>query len=285
MQPAHHIEAVRSCLSHEGPPWPQGTIGRIQSAGEEWPDAYRYTPMRPDEAEACSVIWWHPVWNCVVAQRCYGVLFWTAERGHIVQQIGQAGGSFGQGTFAGALVHVFRRCHLAGLGRHCGGRSEVRQPVSRYDGMQHGLTKSRSPAGSMANFSVFSMTSRMYHPEPFASGAGMRSSQKVADSVELARLTGLHRGMAAKLYGISDFLETGMLARVGQAGPRSSSSVTFFRLQPRLAAGSFDRRLWASDAACENGSGSAELLAVTNPGKPNEARVGGANTIPSPPPP
>ena len=57
IQPAHHIEAIRSYLGHEGIPWPNGSEGSIQSAGEDWPDAYRYTPMKPDEAEACIVAW------------------------------------------------------------------------------------------------------------------------------------------------------------------------------------------------------------------------------------
>ena len=90
---------------------------------------------------------------------------------------------------------------------------------------------------------------------------------KVADIIALARQAGLHSGMAAKLYGICNFLETGMFARVGRAGlaaikdrqydhetgatPEIIASFDFphdlLRLQPRreyrLIAGSFNRLL------------------------------------------
>ena len=42
--------------------------------------------------------------------------------------------------------------------------------------------------------------------------------QKVTDIISLARQTGCPSGTAAKLYGISNFLETGTFARVGRAG-------------------------------------------------------------------
>jgi hypothetical protein len=110
--------------------------------------------------------------------------------------------------------------------------------------------------------------------------------------------------VAAKLYGISNFLETGMFARVGRAGltaikerqydhgititPEISSSFDLlcdlFRMQPRreywLVAACFSRILVASDAAYENGRGSAGFLAVVNPGTPNEIRVGRVIDIP-----
>ncbi len=76
IQPAHHSEAIRSYLGHEGIPWPKGSEGCIQAAGEDWPDAYRYTP-------------------CVVAPnlevRCGPAVLRDAlrfaKRSHIVQQI------------------------------------------------------------------------------------------------------------------------------------------------------------------------------------------------------
>ena len=41
---------------------------------------------------------------------------------------------------------------------------------------------------------------------------------KVSGMIWLAREAGLHSGSAAKLYGICNFLETGMFARIGRAG-------------------------------------------------------------------
>ena len=41
---------------------------------------------------------------------------------------------------------------------------------------------------------------------------------KVLSIIGIAREAGLHPGMASKLYGVSNFIETGMYSRVGRAG-------------------------------------------------------------------
>jgi len=127
---------------------------------------------------------------------------------------------------------------------------------------------------------------------------------KVVDIIGLARDLGLHSGTAAKLYGISNFLETGMFARIGRAGLAAIKDRQYdhhteitvelktsfeliedlFKMQPRreywFAARTFRRVLVASDAACENGVGSAGFLAVLNPGREDEVRVGRVIVIP-----
>ena len=127
---------------------------------------------------------------------------------------------------------------------------------------------------------------------------------KVGDIIKLAREAGLHSGTAAKLYGIANFLETGMFARVGRAGlaaikerqydhktsitPEITSTFDFlqdlFKMQPRreywLMENLFSKILVASDAAYENRTGSAGFLAVLNPGQPIEIRVGRVIDIP-----
>ena len=47
----------------------------LLSGGEDWPDAYRYTPMRPEESKACVVVWWHPEKSAPVFQIYHGLLF------------------------------------------------------------------------------------------------------------------------------------------------------------------------------------------------------------------
>ena len=41
---------------------------------------------------------------------------------------------------------------------------------------------------------------------------------KVLSIIGMAREVGLPAGMASKLYGVSNFIETGMYARIGRAG-------------------------------------------------------------------
>ena len=60
MQPAVHLSLLfRSMQEDEGffPP-----DDGISSGGEDWPCAYRFTPMRPEDALACVVVYWHPEW-------------------------------------------------------------------------------------------------------------------------------------------------------------------------------------------------------------------------------
>jgi hypothetical protein len=128
--------------------------------------------------------------------------------------------------------------------------------------------------------------------------------KKATGITHVARESGLQSGVAVKPYGISNFLETGTFARAGRAGlttikerqydhgvsitPEISSSFylprDLFRMQPRrdywLVASGFSRILVASDAAYEDGRGSAGFLAVVNPGTLNEIRAGRVIDIP-----
>ena len=53
--------------------WPEGET--IVTAGEDWPDAYRYTPMNPEESRGCVVVFWHKARRQPVFQVYHGLLF------------------------------------------------------------------------------------------------------------------------------------------------------------------------------------------------------------------
>jgi len=73
LQPAHHLATLADELTERDTPWPNDE--GVSSGGEDWPDAYRYTPMRPEESRACVVVWWHPEKVTPVFQRYHGLLF------------------------------------------------------------------------------------------------------------------------------------------------------------------------------------------------------------------
>ena len=128
---------------------------------------------------------------------------------------------------------------------------------------------------------------------------------KVASIISMAREVGLPSGMASKLYGVSNFIETGMYARVGRAGlwaikdrqKETSFEITpsislsfellsdLFKFKPQreymLWGGVSRRAITASDAAYENGRGSAGFLSVIDPGEPEETRLGKVIVLPS----
>jgi hypothetical protein len=127
---------------------------------------------------------------------------------------------------------------------------------------------------------------------------------KISSIIRIAREVGLPAGTASKLFGISNFTEGGMYGRIGRAGLRAikdrqketafkiTPAITLsfelisdlFRLMPRR-----EYQLWnltrrriitASDAAYEDGKGSAGFLSVIDPGQPAETRLGRAITLP-----
>jgi hypothetical protein len=120
--------------------------------------------------------------------------------------------------------------------------------------------------------------------------------------VEVAEASGLPPGMASKLFGVCNFLETGMFGRVGRGGLNHIKQRQFekeygltegirvsFQLikdllsfRPRreylLEVSGRKRAVVATDAAYERGEGRAGYLLVLQPGRPQEERKG-ANVL------
>ena len=72
-QPAKHVAALTEAAKECKLP---GMENRpLESGGEDWPDAYRGTPMNPAHAEACVVVYWHPGWNEAAFQIYHSMLF------------------------------------------------------------------------------------------------------------------------------------------------------------------------------------------------------------------
>ena len=127
---------------------------------------------------------------------------------------------------------------------------------------------------------------------------------KILSIINMARDVGLPPGVASKLYGVANFTETGMYARIGRAGlwaiKDRQKETTFemtpsldlsfellsdlFRLRPQqeylLWSGTLRRAITASDAAYEDGKGSAGFVSVINPGRPEETRLGKTIALP-----
>ena len=72
-KPAHHLATLVAELAARNMSWPRNE--GVRPDGEDWPDAYKYTPMRPEESRACTVVWWHPERGTPVFQRNHRLLF------------------------------------------------------------------------------------------------------------------------------------------------------------------------------------------------------------------
>ena len=73
LQPAHHLTILRQELAKQRKSLPDDEL--IHTGTEDWPDAYRLTPMDPDDAEACVVTYWHAQRQEPVFQIYSGMLF------------------------------------------------------------------------------------------------------------------------------------------------------------------------------------------------------------------
>ena len=74
LRPAQHIAITHHYLDAEG--FRQAQAGAAwESGGEDWPDAYRHSPMGRAESLGCVVVWWHELWGEPAYQLYSGLLF------------------------------------------------------------------------------------------------------------------------------------------------------------------------------------------------------------------
>jgi len=301
LQPANHLAALASSLAERGIPWPRGE--QVRSGGEDWPDAYRYTPMRPEESRACVVVWWHPKKGIPVFQRYHGLLFglpnavtsfnrWSKFAQALVRRLLMSLFSmyFDDATQQDWEKEAFHaQACIADLMKILGSpwageKTQACNTVGDFLGLLHDV--SRAEEGVV----------RFWPRETLVT--------KVHGIISIAREVGLGAGVASKLYGVANFIETGMYARVGRAGLWAikdrqketavdltpSISLSFdllddlFKLRPQreylLWNGTLRRVITASDAAYEDSKGSAGFLCVAYPGQPEETRLGRVIAIP-----
>ena len=303
LQPAHHLAALASELVERDMPWPKDEA--VKSGGEDWPDAYRYTPMRPEESRACVVVWWHPGKGTPVFQIYHGLLFGLPN----------AVTSFNRWSkFAQALV---RRLLMMLFSMYFDDatmqdwESEAFHSQACVADLMQMLGSPWAPAKSQASSQGGDFLGLLHDVSRAEEGVVRfwpRESlvTKILSIISIAREVGLPAGMASKLYGVANFIETGMYARIGRAGlwaikDRQKEGVfeithpislsfellsDLFKLRPQreylLWGGALRRAVTASDAAyeMESGKGSAGFLSVINPGKPEETRLGRVIALP-----
>ena len=73
LQPACHLAQLAEEYRQWNLEWPAEE--KIVTAGEDWLDAYRYTPMKPDDALGCIVVLWHAILRRPMFQVYHGMLF------------------------------------------------------------------------------------------------------------------------------------------------------------------------------------------------------------------
>ena len=187
------------------------------SAGEDWPDAYRYTPMHPEESRGCVVVFWHPEWGCPAFQLYRGLLFGLPNAVTSFNRFSRFAEAVVRrflfvlfsmyfddatmqdwgSTAVGAQSCVAETMEVLGS-PWAEGKTQACASTGDFLGLVHDL--SRVPEGIVS-----------FWPRP-------KLQRKVMAMVNVAKQCGLPSGAAAKLYGVCNFLESGIFARIGRAG-------------------------------------------------------------------
>ena len=277
-----------------------------QSGGEDWPDAYRHSPMGREESYGCIVTWWHQEWQQPAFQVYAGLLFGLPlavtsfnRYSRLVEALGR--------RLCGILVSMyFDDASIvdwqssAGSGQWAFGElnkllgtpfaGEKRQTMSQkgvFLGLEHDLT-SCLRTGRV----TFWIRSRLQD----------KILQLVNQSLQTKSLSS---GQASKLYGMANFFEMALYGRVGCGGLgavkarqyESHSSMTSellscFELLKAIvhARPSREFELWpqdperfvvASDAALEEESGGTGGFLIVWLNKQTQIREGFVADIPS----
>ena len=215
---AQHISATHSWMSSDdiraaqvGDSWETG--------GEDWPNAYRHSPMSRSESMGCVVVFWHHEWECPAYQLYTGLLFGLPlavtsfnRYSRLVETLGRRfcyvltslyfddacitdwASSRGSGQFAFQQLN-----HLLGT-PFASEKMQKMASKGTFLGLDHDLS------GCLTNGVVVFW-------------ARERIQSKLADLIQFCRNTqSLPPGIASKIYGIANFFEQGVWGRVGAGG-------------------------------------------------------------------
>ena len=271
----------------------------LLSGGEDWPDAYRHTPMRPEDSYMCIVSWWHPTWGMVVYQRYYSLLFglplavtnfnryprWTEA---IVRR------------FVFILFSMyFDDGTIQDLGTEKEAGQDMVGRLMTVLGTPFAPSK-RQPMGVKGTFlglchdtSMIPVSGNVsFWPKPSL-------CEKIVGYGKTARASrSFPPGLASKYYGSCNFFESGAYGKIGRSGlnaikDRQTEKSNVFteeidksmrrmediimlhpRRQLQVWPGNIMRFTGASDAAYESSRGSGGFLVVTYEGVDQQIRMG-----------
>ena len=212
---AHHVAAAMAWLAPEDLALATATDS-WETGGEDWPNAYRHSPMSAAEAAGCVVTFWHEEWSEPAYQLYTGLLFGLPlavtsfnRYSRLVEALGR--------RFTFVLVSMyFDDATLTDWASSKGSgqfafeelkgtpfvdeKKQPMAPTGTFLGLDHDL--SRCMSDGVVHF-----------------WARERLQSKMLDIINTARATGcLTPGTAAKLYGVANFFEQGVWGRVGAGG-------------------------------------------------------------------
>ena len=218
LRPAQHISQVLRQMSPSERAQAAAT-DTWETGGEDWPDAYRHSPMGANETRGCVVTFWHHEWAAPAFQVYAGLLFGLPlavtsfnRYSRLVEALGRRlcyvlvslyfddasiqdwSSSRGSAQWAfGALNQLLGTPFAAE-------KRQAMRPKGLFLGLDHDLSSALS--GGFVSF-----------------WARERLETKLKAIIHECRATQtLKPGVAAKLYGLANFFEQGVYGRIGCGG-------------------------------------------------------------------
>ena len=218
LRPAQHAQALVRNLSPESLQRAKQEDS-LESGGEDWPDAYRHSPMSPDEAVLCIVVWWHPDWQAPAYQVYHGLLFGLPLAVTSFNRYSRLVEALGRRLLFVLVSMYFDDAHITDWASSRGsGQSSFRQlnillgtpfaddkcqPMQSHGiflGLEHDLSEALS-SGCVYFWTKPKLVAKLHSMMMTAQADRQLSS-----------------GQASKIYGLANFFEQGIFGRVGNGG-------------------------------------------------------------------
>ena len=218
LRPAQHVQALLQGIS------PADMIrlsesDSLESGGEDWPDAYRHSPMSTFEASHCIVTWWHPDWQCPAYQIYHGLLFGLPLAVTSFNRYSRLSETLGRRLLWILVSMYFDDAHLTDWASSRGSAQASFKSLNDLLGTPFAEDK-RQPMSHMGVFLG------LEHDMSQALTQGVIhfwAKDKLVDKLrrllqEAHKSEILTPGQASKIYGLANFFEQGVYGRVGTGG-------------------------------------------------------------------
>jgi len=295
VQPAYHVALLAGAYAAEGLPLPPGD--GISSGGEDWPDAYRFTPMDPGDSLACVVVYWHDEWGEPAYHIYHGLLFGLPNAVTSFNRFSRLAEALIRRLLFLLFSMYFDDGTMQDWERSAASSQRAVMKFMTLIGSPWSTEKTQ-PCSPTADFLGLVHDLRDVGKGVISLWPREKLVTKVDAMVSTAFETGrLSPGAAAKLYGLANFLESGMFGKLGRAGlnpikdraqAKGQQDLTtgikgslelvreLMLLRPKrnFQVGQYhgERFVVASDAAYESGVGTGGFLVVMRPNQAEESR-------------
>ena len=193
-----------------------------QGAGEDWPDAYRQSPISPSETLGCVVCFWHHEWEKPAFQLHSSLLFGLPLAVTSFNRYSKLIEALGRRLLRSLVSMYFGDAHLTDLVSNGPSSQWAFEELNVILGTLFADDK-RQPFAASGTFLGldydFATIQKTNCVTVWARERLLTKTKGIIDTAKAEQR--FSPAQAAKLYGLLNFLENGMFGRVGCEGLRA----------------------------------------------------------------